>query len=187
MEDAPPFTDAPNENENLVPNGLRGVMFTFVTLVIVVCVYAIGWVARRYRKPVMAASQPAFMALIAIGCIIGTSSSYFLGWDETYVSEEELTVFCNATWWLLSIGLTFVTSGLNLKLYRIVKLFKGVQRLRQTVVALNILVIFMCILLAINIGILSLWATIDPLGTPQEFEKIANIPPSLYKEIAPKR
>lgn len=164
----PLFTDLPVEELNLVTTDLRIVLFFFSSLVIVVAIVAMYWVIQNRRAAVMSASQPAFLLLIAFGCIIGTASSFLRGWDEVLVPDiVMLNRICNATWWLGSIGMTLVSTGFILKIYRIVRLFSSKQTLKKTVVSLRRLLVIVVIMLSINIALLSAWYIIAPLGKAQ--------------------
>ena len=161
----PRFTDVPPEELNLVNDELRIVLFLFTSLVIVGAFVAIAWVIKNRRAAVMSASQPAFLLLIATGCVISTASSFLRGWNEVDVPNMVmLNGICNATWWMASVGMTLVTTGFVLKIYRIVRLFSAKTKLKSVVVKLRSLLSIVVLMLAINFVLIAAWYYVAPLG-----------------------
>ena len=111
VTEAPPFTDPPNLTKNEVTNELRIPVFSFAALVILVEVLGLGWIFYSYNNPILRAQQPAFLVVIAVGCVLFTLSIFFTGWNETDCTLELLSILCNVSWWFVSLGQTLIVSG----------------------------------------------------------------------------
>lgn len=159
----PAFTNPADEDRNYWSLTERAILFFFGGIIVALGISLLAWVTVNRHAAVMTASQPGFLLMIATGCVVSTSSVFFLGWDENSLSMSQLNTFCNVSWWMFSIGLTLITTGFIFKLYRILRLFKKVKRLRQNVIKIRTLVAGVILMLVMNISVLFAWSIVDPL------------------------
>ena len=108
---APPFTDPPKVTRNEVTGELRLIAFMFASFVIMVELLGLAWISYSYNNPILRAQQPAFLLVIAVGCVLFTCSIYFTGWNDDDFSFEVLSRLCNCSWWFVSLGQTLIVTG----------------------------------------------------------------------------
>ena len=131
----PPAAIPPlDEDMNLISTGLLVFGWTMAGIMIIMAVAWFCWTIWNQSKPVVKASQPAFLCMVCIGAFIMASSIIPMGLQEP-VSQRGLDIACMSTPWLLSVGFVTSFSALFAKTWRLNKVrwnafdFMSVKRL----------------------------------------------------------
>ena len=121
---------------------IRPVGLTFAVIAMASC-FACGNWSRMYRRNrVVVASQPIFLRLICIGCLVVSSSIIPLSIDDSIASPEGCSTACTFPW-LLSIGFTQIFAALFSKIWRLNKLFDNARYVLILICSLNFLRLFL--------------------------------------------
>ncbi|EDV21428.1 uncharacterized protein TRIADDRAFT_60056 [Trichoplax adhaerens] len=107
-------------------------------------------------------SSPNLNYSILAGCILCYISSIFLGLDSNFVPKSALRHMCTIQIWLLSLGFTIAFGSVTVKSWRIYKIFFNPTKIRMVIRDIQLFGRLIQ-LLAVDIVILSLWTTIDPI------------------------
>ena len=117
----------PEENRNLNPTWLKDLgVFLFSFNAVLSC-GAVAWTWRYRRSRVVKCSQPHFLALTSLGCLICSSSILVLLVDEQgyFFNVQPSTMSCTLVPWLYAIGFSLCFSSFLAKVVRIQVRTKG--------------------------------------------------------------
>ena len=115
------------------------------------------------NNKVIKASQPEFLILICVGCLLMVSTIIPLSIDDSVASEEGCSTACMAAPFLFSIGFTIAFSALFAKTNRINQLFDNAITFQRVQIRAKDVVLPLVVLLTCNIVLLSVWAALYPL------------------------
>jgi len=153
----------PNENFVLISEGalIGGLIMASLALILgLVCGI---WTVIYRKEKIVQASQPEFMIMICIGCLIMASSVIPLSLQEsTVTSTQVLNMACMTTPWLLCTGFVTSFSVLFAKTLRLNKLVLA-GSFRKVVVRVQDVLMPFILLLLTNIVILTVWTIVAPL------------------------
>ena len=158
-------------DHNLLGN-LHMVGLILYGLVMALAIGVTVWVYRARNVHIVKVSQPSFLLMVAAGVMVLVSSLIPLSFDDKgdpdSFSDAHGSLACMSVPWLASTGFTITFSALFSKTLRVNKIFHNKQTFtRVRVTAKDVLVPFM-ILFTLNIIILTLWTTLDPLTYVRE-------------------
>ncbi|CAJ1931277.1 unnamed protein product [Cylindrotheca closterium] len=134
-------SNTPPDLPPVEPNNLYiGAVLRSIGIVITCSIWAISmglalWMACHREAPVVRASQPIFLGIIALGCFLMGTSIIFLSLDDEVVSTETCSAFCILVPWFFSFGWILSFSALYAKTYRVNKIFHNpkCRRMKVTV------------------------------------------------------
>ena len=143
------------------------------------------WTFWQREHPVVKASQPFFLTLIASGAIIMSSAivplsqqngEYRFLLDEITKQETDvlnpdtpgLDRVCMAFPWLFSLGFVLIFSALFAKILRVRKLLGSAHNFRRVQVRVQDVLFIMVIALLFQASILTAWQIVDPLRWERE-------------------
>lgn len=156
----PPDSLPPVQEElNLIPLGVSIFVWILAGAVILLALGFAAWTYICRDKPVVRASQPAFLVILCVGTILVAFDMVFVPFQDPPMSH----VPCMASAWFLAIGFTTVFSALFAKTWRILRVYGNARRFRRVAVRARDVVWPIALLLALNVVVLSLWTTLDPL------------------------
>lgn len=142
---------------------IRPVGLTFATIAMASS-FACGiWTMVNHKDRVVIASQPLFLRLICIGCLVMSSSIIPLSIDDSIASSEGCSKACMAFPWLLSIGFTTTFAALFSKTWRLNRVVGNARRMRRVTVKEKDVILPFAILMTINFILMLLWTLTDPL------------------------
>jgi hypothetical protein len=158
------------ENMNHLPSTviiIAYVMFALNALVIVICGVWLYWQRNSCQVRV---SQPFFLLLVLLGCLINSSTILTMAQDDS--GEDDPVLACMAMPWLYSVGFSVTFGTLFAKIRRVYKLFTapvvcgniaGSTSGRKNSVTVQETLFFIGAVLVLDMIILVLWTVIDPL------------------------
>mmetsp|Transcript_57053 Transcript_57053/g.139012 ORF Transcript_57053/g.139012 Transcript_57053/m.139012 type:complete len:959 (-) Transcript_57053:110-2986(-) len=155
-------TPAITVDENLISTGMRAAALIFMSLSIIVAIGFAAWTNMNRRSRVVRASQPFFLNLISVGCVILSLAIVPLQFDTNLAPVEGCSTACTSTVWLVCIGFCCVYSALYAKTYRINKVMDSAKHFKRITVTLRSTLIPFCILLSANLVLLVLMTAIKP-------------------------
>jgi gamma-aminobutyric acid type B receptor len=156
----------PDIDEHLIGN-LKYVGYVCYGLVVLSSFACMIWTYYRRSDIVIRAAQPCFLAMVAIGVLIMSSSLVPLSFDDRGDPESMSTTrseaICMSIPWLLFIGFAVTFSALLSKTWRVNRLFHAeIRHARIQVTVKDVLLPFV-VLLTGNIVVLICWTISDPL------------------------
>ncbi|KAJ3094240.1 hypothetical protein HDU96_001770 [Phlyctochytrium bullatum] len=134
----------------LVAISALGIVLTFASVVVLV--------AKRATAPVKAMSLP-FLSIAAAGIVIEFAS--VLGWIGRF--EESGGVICSLQQWTGWIGFSLLMQGILPKCYRIYCIFENHRMYSATHLRDKYLLLMSTPITLINVLILAVWQSLDPL------------------------
>jgi hypothetical protein len=139
----PVCPDHPEENYNYVNDGLIILGIVLFAVQAATSGVSLGWMVKFRNNHVVRASQPEFLSLVAVGCLMLASAILPLSieggyryerdaitLEETATLEAEISkvdAACMATPWLICMGFVLIYSALIAKMHRINEIMKNAQ------------------------------------------------------------
>jgi hypothetical protein len=108
----------PNEDLNLVSNGVRSICWAASGTVLIFSFYCTLWTIMRRKTPVVRSSQPIFLAILCAGTFIMGCSIIPVTFQEP-ISQSLLDTACMLDIYLLSVGFSTTFAALFSKTWRI--------------------------------------------------------------------
>jgi hypothetical protein len=108
----------PEENLNLVSDGVRSICWILSGSLILFSIYCIVRTIRRRKTPIVRASQPIFLVMLCTGTFLMACSIIPTTLQEP-VSQQVLDVACMLDMYLFSIGFSTTFAALFSKTWRI--------------------------------------------------------------------
>lgn len=174
----PKWRDEPVINLHSISMGLKTFNFLLVALIILIAGFFFVWTLTYLNEPIIKASQPHFLLLICLGCILSTLTIVPLSLDNhnMNVSDVENLDYKNMSCRLMvpcfSIGFTLTFSSLFVKQFRVMLVFSRAAKFKKAktqgacccqVNQLKLYAIIICVILSLNVFILILWDVLSPL------------------------
>jgi len=167
------------EDMTYIGTSLLAVGIIFISLQVGMSVLAIVWTILLRKKTIVRASQPIFLIIIALGCVVISSSIIPMGIEAEYrytkdvtnglltekpnVAVEVADRACMAFPWLYGIGFTITFSALFAKLWRIRFIFSAATSFVRKKVEAKDVAVIMVIMLMVELVILLTWQIVAPL------------------------
>ena len=135
------------------------------------CLHAI-FIAFQRHQSIKAASFTLSHFMFS-GCYLLLCQAFFTlaafsyGWEtktaaDIHNRDVSLGVICNINEWLNSIGMSLILSTLCVKLWRVYRIFSYFNTRSYLISDLS-LTLFIVVVVTVNVVILVLWTTVDPL------------------------
>ena len=124
-------------DENFINTSVRAVTYSLFGMSILLAVAFALWTWRKRKSRIVRASQPFFLYLLCVGCILLTSAIVPLGIDHSISSMSGCAVACNSVVWLVSLGTAIVLSSLFSKTHRINKIMNNSKKFKRVTVTIQ--------------------------------------------------
>lgn len=174
----------PDEDYSLIPSSVKAVGTTLLGIQCFMSLVTILWTWYFQKRRVLRISQPIFLIIISIGCILQATSiipmsiqgKYRFVQDELTreLSEEPnddlalLDGACMAVYWLYFMGFALSFSALFAKILRVRKLYILGQSLKKAVVRVRDVVIIIVAMISVETTLLLIWQFAAPLKWTRE-------------------
>jgi len=142
---------------NIRPLGLL-----FASVAMIASLLCLGWTQYHRRHKVVVASQPFFLRIICVGCLVLSSSIIPLSYDDSIASAQACSRACMAFPWLLSVGFSAVFAALFSKVWRLNKVMANAQVARRVKVKIKDVLTPFFVLMGLNLILMVLWTTVAP-------------------------
>ena len=129
------------------------------------CALIIGfavWMFWQRNSVQVKMSQPFFLCMILVGCLISTSTIGAMMQDDDGDYDQEVQA-CMAVPWLYSVGFCITFGSLFAKIRRVYAIFKSAAEHRQNKVTFLETLLITAGVLLVDVGILLAWTFVDPL------------------------
>ena len=152
----------PPQEYNYIGN-MRYFGWTLASLVVLCSIGMAAWVAKNRKGRIVRASQPIFLIIICIGCLLMGGGMYPLSIDSEIVSVEGCNIACMVAPWLLGTGFSCSFSALFSKTLRVNKLFGAANGFQRVTVTVKDVMMPFITLLSLNVLLLGIWTGVNPL------------------------
>ncbi|KAL7543364.1 hypothetical protein ACHAXR_013073 [Thalassiosira sp. AJA248-18] len=157
----------PVEDMTFISMGLLGTGLGLFFIQAIFSMSCAAWTMYYRKHPVVKASQPMFLCMIAFGTL-----ALSLGIIPTGIQDSDPSINVNAACmalpWLFSMGFSIVFSALFAKIWRIKLVFGAAQRMRPKKVEVKDVAFIMIGVIMIQVVILLCWQLIDPMMWERE-------------------
>lgn len=174
----------PDEDYSLIPSSVKAVGTTLLGIQCFISLLTIVWTWYFQKRRVLRISQPVFLVIISIGCILQASSIIPMSIQGKYrFIQDELTRelsdepnddlalldgACMAVYWLYFMGFALSFSALFAKILRVRKLYILGQSLKKAVVRVRDVVIIIVVMITVETALLLVWQFAGPLKWTRE-------------------
>ncbi len=165
----------PPHDYNYIGN-MRYFGWTLASLVVLCSIVMAAWVASNRKARIVRASQPIFLILICMGCLLMGGGMYPLSIDSEIASVEGCNIACMVAPWLLGTGFSCAFSALFSKTLRVNKLFGAAHHFQRVTVTVKDVMKPFIALLSLNVLLLSIWTGVNPLV----YRRVQSSPISSY-------
>jgi len=149
---------------NLIPPAVKRIAYGMFALNTLLAIIGGIWLRAHWDSPEVKYSQPFFLYLVLVGCIVSTSTILAM------VQEDEgdgPVHACIAIPWLYSVGFSITFGTLFAKIYRVYGIFlrgcTSVAPTRRSSVSFQDTLLTIGKVLLLDVVILGLWTGFDPL------------------------
>ena len=150
--------------------------WALASLVILCSIIMAAWVAKNHKARIVRASQPIFLLIICLGCLLMGAGIYPLAIDDESTSLEACSVACMVAPWLLGTGFSCSFSALFSKTLRVNKLFAAATNFQRVTVTVKDVMKPFVVLLSLNVILLGVWTSVNPLV----YQRVEESPISSY-------
>ncbi|XP_038051812.1 gamma-aminobutyric acid type B receptor subunit 1-like [Patiria miniata] len=145
---------------------LTGAILATVGIALACCFLAFNIHFKKLR--VIKMSSPNINNLMLIGGMLAYVAIIFLGVDTNIASTDTFVWMCRAKTWCLSIGFSLAFGSMFSKTWRVHKIFTN-KTAAKMVLKDSRLFCFVTTLVLLDVLILVLWETLDPLVATERF------------------
>ncbi len=127
---------------------------------------AIAWTLLRRELTIVRYAQPAFLVMLALGCMVSTSTILFLGAEDAGDEDEDsssASTACMMQPWMYSIGFMLTFAPLFTKLHKVKTVFTATKSLKVVKVPFSRMLLVILGLVLLDSIVLLLWTVNDPL------------------------
>mmetsp|Transcript_41589 Transcript_41589/g.66880 ORF Transcript_41589/g.66880 Transcript_41589/m.66880 type:complete len:390 (+) Transcript_41589:1431-2600(+) len=149
-----------------LPEWFRGLSFFLFLLNVFLALGFMAWTFVSRNHPIVRASQPTFLYLVGIGCIMSSTSILTVGFDDKDYSDDTLDKVCMANIWFYCIGFGLTVSALYSKTYRAKCLMidkMNAKKARHVVVSIYQYFTYIGAAVALEMIVCLIWSAYDPL------------------------
>jgi len=154
------------EELNLIPDTMVIIAYTMLAINMTVIFSCAIWLYFQRNSSQVRVSQPFFLCLVLVGCLISSSTIIVLAEED----EGDGPVHaCMAIPWLYSIGFSVTFGTLFAKIRRVYKIFlnaanaRGGGDTRNNIISVQETLAVIGAVLIVDIIILLVWTIVDPL------------------------
>jgi gamma-aminobutyric acid type B receptor len=122
------------------------------------------WVFMHKTAPVVQMAQPFFLYLLVLGCIVSSATIIPMGAENSDLKDlSAANTGCAIFPWLYSVGFCITFGTLFSKIWRVHKIFSAASKMQRAKVSIGDTLRMIMALLLIDVVILTIWTTSDPL------------------------
>ena len=144
---------------------VSGMGFTLFAINVGLSLFFLMWTFANRKNKIVIASQPFFLYLICIGCIISSTSVIFVGLDDKDYSTKQLDGTCMGAVWFYGLGYALSVSAIAAKTFRAKRIM--LDNLTEKASSIQLSVASYCkyifMALVFEIVVLGIWTATDPL------------------------
>jgi hypothetical protein len=148
------------EELDLIPNALKIMSWVLLAINGLTIVGFAGWLFWKRKTAQVRMSQPFFLCLILLGCLISSSTIVAMMQENEGDGPEPA---CMAIPWLYSVGFSITFGTLFAKIRRVYLIFRSAADLRRHTVTFQETLAVTAGVLLLDIAILTVWTVVDPL------------------------
>jgi len=148
------------EDLNLIPSALGTTGYVMFAVNIFLCASCALWLYWKREESKVKATQPMFLYLVLLGCVISSTAIVTLEQESPGVGPVPA---CVATPWLYSVGFSITFGTLFAKILRVYRLFKGAENFQQVKITALSAVVNICAILSVDVIICLIWTLADPM------------------------
>ena len=153
------------ENLNLYPSWEIALCYALFGINALSCIICAIWIHWKRSNKLVQLSQPFFLNLILLGCVISSSAIIPL----VQQSAGDGPVYACAVFpWLFCVGFSITFGTLFAKIRRIYKLFKASAQATKVTVTQKETLIIICLITSVDIFMCIIWTAVDPLYWTRE-------------------
>jgi ABC-type branched-subunit amino acid transport system substrate-binding protein len=154
---------------NLIPGPMKALAMLMFSINMLASIGGFIWVFIHRAEPRVMASQPFFLYLLVIGCMISSSTIIPMGSENSDGTDlDSVNAACAIFPWLYSIGFCITFGTLFAKIWRIHKIFAAAAKLKRARVSIPETLQMIAGLLLLDAVILGVWTAQDPLTWKRE-------------------
>ncbi|CAB9519776.1 acid type B receptor subunit 2 [Seminavis robusta] len=154
---------------NLIPLGVQGFGWGLMGFIMALSIGCIAFALQYRRKRAVSSAQPAFLVMIASGCLVMATAIIPMSLQEP-IPNSGLDIACMSQLYLVCLGFCVSFSALFCKLYRINKLQLRASQFRRVQVHVKDVVYPLVIMVGLNLVVLITWSAVDPLVWERKIE-----------------
>ncbi|CAB9519450.1 acid type B receptor subunit 2 [Seminavis robusta] len=167
------------EDVNLIPRSLKAIAYVMVALNLLVIAICAAWLVWQRKSAQVRASQPCFLMLVLLGCMISSSTILAMAREDdvdasrTDDNDDIDTVQCMWIPWLYSVGFSVTFGTLFAKIRRVYVTFLQLSKEnvvvsssptgRNSAVTWQETLLIIGMVLMVDVAILVAWTITDPL------------------------
>ena len=141
----------------------RGICLALCGLAMLAALFFLYFTISKRENRIVKASQPEFLILICIGCLLMASTIIPLSMDTQVASERGCDVACQSKFWLVSVGFCLTFTALFSKLWRVNRVMKNAKGFRKVKITALDVIVPGAIILGCNILVLTVWTIMSPM------------------------
>ena len=141
----------------------RGICLGLSGVAMIASLFFLYFTISKRENRIVRASQPEFLSLICIGCLLMASTIVPMSMDTQVASERGCDVACQSKFWLISIGFCLTFTALFSKLWRVNRVMKNARGFKKVKITPLDVIVPGAILLGCNFLILIVWTIMSPL------------------------
>jgi gamma-aminobutyric acid type B receptor len=154
------------EDTNGIPDTLVMVGYIMVGINFTAAAICFVWLFVYRNSPQVRVSQPVFLSLVIVGCIISTSTIIAMAQENTNYDIDEDSFFnvhtaCMAIPWLYSVGFSITFGTLFAKIRRVYMVFKAAIAMKRTTISTKETVIIIGAVLGVDVLVLTFWTVMS--------------------------
>ncbi|GMH51949.1 hypothetical protein TrLO_g13998 [Triparma laevis f. longispina] len=154
----------PEHEKNFLGGGLVAVGNTLVmaNYILAITLAVLTYLNRKHK--VIRCAQPMFLYMVLFGCMVSTTTIFFMGIDDNVDGESDEVAADSASQWCMfvpafySIGFVFSFSALFAKITRIVKIF-GNKKLQRVTITMWDMIKPIALLLLVDVLLIIMWGS----------------------------
>ncbi|KAL7539042.1 hypothetical protein ACHAXR_008995 [Thalassiosira sp. AJA248-18] len=146
------------ENLNLYPKWEIAVCYVFFGINTLACALCAVWVHWKRSNMRVEVSQPFFLNLILLGCVISSTSIIPLIQQS---NGDGPVPGCSVFPWLYCVGFSVTFGTLFAKIYRVYKLFRASAQAVRISVTKRFTLITIVSITSVDVGICTIWTVVD--------------------------
>ena len=158
---APPAIVVSPEDVNLIDPTMKTAGKVLAGVNIFFSLFFIAWAYMNRDENIVRYAQPVFLIMVAVGCIISSSTILYLGVEDDQGLDAADSA-CKIVPCLYSLGFIVSYAALFTKIERVQTIFSN-DGLRAIKVSFRSMLLQMLWLVAVDGAILAAWTSIDPL------------------------
>jgi len=148
------------EELNLIPKSLKIISYVFFAINAAACLICAFWLHWKRDANQVKTSQPFFLKLVLLGCLISSSTIIVLSRENAGTGPVHA---CALIPWLYSIGFSVTFGTLFAKIWRVYRLFKAAAEMQRLVITVKEAILHICAIMSVDIIICTIWTIVSPL------------------------